>query len=368
MKMFVSLVAIVSTALLISCGKDEAKTIGEPHIAVIAPLTGPAAIYGEWIRRGIDKSIIDGAKAVRYDFLDSAGDPKTAVTLAQRALSNSSTIALWTVSSADTMAVRDLATQNGATLVTSSATSPDITDGRTNVFRTIVNSAQETEVLVQYAAQTVKPSKAAVLYINDAGGKASLEQFRTFFGKQKVSIVFEDSFEKNASDVRVMLSKALATHPDIVVVTGYSAVMGRIVNGIRDISRDIPIFCNQGLEIPENLSLPPRVLTRIRYSVAYMDDNTNVSAFRSEYEKRYGKPPGLYEITAYDTANLINDNVIKGGAGRAQFREILRRAAFKGINGTYRFSPRGNVVKEVAIKAVERGKVTLEAKSVPTVE
>ncbi len=365
MKRIVLIIIFTLTGILSACSDG---TIKIPRVAVIAPMTGPAAVYGEWIKNGIEKAVADGAKEVAFDFLDSAGDPKTAVTLAQKAISNERTVAFWTVSSADTMAIRDLATQEGVTLITSSATSPDITDGRKNVYRTIVNSAQETEVLVTYAVKSFKPSKVSILHINDAGGKASLDQFKLFLGKHNVSVVFEDSFEKNPGDIRVLVSKALVSRPDLVVVTGYSGAMGHVISGIRGISRNIPILCNQGLESPENLSLPPSILTAIRYSIAHVDINTMTSRFLTDYEKLHGKSPGLYEITAYDTANMINKIVKEGATGRMQLGDQLRKAVYEGVNGKYRFSTRGNVIKDVAIKAIEHGTVTLEAKYFPTVE
>lgn len=362
------LIAVVAAVSLVGCGEKQASDDSVKKVAVIAPMTGPASVYGEWIQHGIEAAVSDGIKGVNFEFLDSGGDPKTAVTMAQKALADQSTIALWVASSADTMAVRDIATTTGVTLITSSATSPAITDGRKGVFRTIVNSAQETEALVEYATQTLKPSKVGILYINDAGGKASLDQLKFFLGAKRVAVIVEESFEKNSQDVRILAKKVLDAKPDVVFVTGYSAAMGAVVKGIRTISQGIPILCNQGLETPENLSLPPNILTEIYYSIAFVERSGIPENVNKIFVERYGKSPGLYEITAYDTAMLIAHAVNDGANMRNLLPDALQRSTFKGINGDYRFSAKGNVVKKVAINKIVNGKINLSQVHIPESE
>lgn len=362
------LVAVFAALSLVGCGEKQASDASVKKVAVIAPMTGSASVYGEWIQHGIEMAITDGASAVKFDLLDSMGDPKTAATLAQKALADGSTIALWVVTSGDMMALRDVATQSGLPLITSTATSPAITDGRKGIFRTIVNSAQETEALVKYTTEKLKPKKVAILYINDAGGKASSEQFAHFFEQNKIEVAYTDSYEKIPHDLRTLAAKTIAAKPDAVVITGYSSALGAVLQSIRELSPNIPILCNQGLESPENLSLPPKVLTNVYYSIAYVDSTTIHERVRDGFNRRYGKPPGLYEITAYDTATLISRAVASGAVKRELLVDALSHSDFKGVNGDYRFSSKGNVIKSVAINSIVDGKVSLAELYKPSAE
>lgn len=364
----VLLVAAFTVLSLVGCGEKQTSDISAKKVAVIAPMTGPASVYGEWIQHGIEMAITDGANAVKFNLLDSMGDPKTAATLAQKAIADDSTIALWVVTSGDMMALRDVAMQYGLPLITSTATSPAITDGRKGIFRTIVNSAQETEALVRYATEKLKPKKVAVLYINDAGGKASSMQFTHFFEKNMIEVVYTDSYEKNPHDLRTLAAKALSVKPDAVVITGYSSALGGVLTSIREQSPNIPILCNQGLESPENLALPPKVLTGVYYSIAYVDSAVIPERVRDGFNRRYGKPPGLYEITAYDTATLVSRTVAGGAVKRELLVDALSRSDFKGVNGDYRFSKKGNVMKSVAINHIVNGNISLAGLYSPTAE
>jgi len=156
-----------------------------------------------------------------------------------------------------------------------------------------------------------------------------------------------------------LAAKTLAKKPDAVVITGYSSALGAVLQSIREQSPNIPILCNQGLESPENLSLPPQVLTEVYYSIAYVDSTIIPEHFGNGFNERYGKSPGLYEITAYDTATLISQAVAGGAENRELLVDALSRSDFKGVNGDYRFSSKGNVIKSVAINHIVGGKISL---------
>ncbi|MCX8490642.1 MAG: ABC transporter substrate-binding protein [Cyclobacteriaceae bacterium] len=360
------LVAVFIALPLMGCGKKQTSGVVVTKVAIIAPMTGSAAVYGQWAQHGVELAIAKTQGNVEYEFLDSGGDPKTAVTLANKAVADNRTIALWTVTSGDTMAVRDIATNSGVSLITATATSPVITDGRKGIFRTIVNSRQETEALVQYAVKKLAPKKVAILYINDAGGNASLEEFRTFFKDAHIEIVVAEPFEKNPQELRTVVAKVLKPEPDTVVVTGYSAAMGAVVSNIRSLNKKVPILCNTGFNNPENLSLSPDILSDIYFSIAFVNLSTS-SPFDVEFKNRFGAKPNIYEVTAYDTARLITEAVNKG-ANKDTLDSTLKNIQYSGENGSYRFTAKGNVLKDVLINKVSRGNVTPDEKYSPTKE
>lgn len=353
--------------VLSACSDGENSSLKAPSVVIIAPMTGPAAVYGEWLQHGVEFAIENGVSNIRFAYYDSAADPKTAVTLANKAITQKDTIAIWTVTSADTMAVRDVASNSEFTLVTSTATSPAITDGRKGILRTIVNSRQETEVLVRYVTSKLSPKKVAIFYINDAGGKASLEEFRFFLSGAGVAVVAEEPFDKSPQELRTVTAKVLATRPDAVVVTGYTAAMGAVVSNIRTQDKRIPILCNTGFDNPENLSLPAEVLTNIYFSIASVDQKSIGTSFINAFKNRFRAGPNIYEITAYDTARLLSE-AVAGGARKVTLDSALKRQPFNGQNGIYRFTDKGNVLKEVVINKIDYGRITQDAKYLPTKE
>lgn len=354
MKTINSLFAAAALSFLAACTPQTAEK-EKAYVAVIGPMTGTAAIYGEWLRNGIQAAVEGGVDNVEFELLDSGGDPKTAVTLARKAIDKPNAIAVWATTSGENMAVRDMVTQAGLSLVTSSATSPEITDGREGVYRTIVNTRQETQALVDFAMAELEPKRVVVLYINDAGGQASRDQFKLDFEQKGVPVLLDDSFEKTPQDTRVLALKALAKKPDLVVVTGYTAAMGKIVKSVRNADSSVAILCNHGLDIPENMSLPGNVLNNVYFSFAKIDESVAGSEFNRLYKEKYGLEPGLYPISAYDTANLISKSVAQSGANKAKFRAAMHKSEGKGVNGDYTFTSSGNVLKSLSIYKLTKG-------------
>lgn len=350
--LFLAILATVATA----CAEKPKEE--RPYVAVIAPMTGPAAVYGQWIRGGIKSAVEDGVSNVEFELLDSGGDPKTAVTLARKAMDKSNVVAVWATTSGENMAVRDLVTGAGLSLITSSATSPEITDGRDGVFRTIVNTRQETKALVDFTRSEFKPRQVSLLFINDAGGQAARDQFQQDFASAGIKIALIEAFEKTVQDFRTLAQKSLAAKPDVVVVTGYTGAMGQLIHAIRSLDPVIPIICNHGLDTPENMSLPKSVLNNIFFSVADTGDNTEKTELAKSYKQNMGEAPGIYVIGAYDTAKMLSESIRASGSDKLKLRDTMRALNFTGANGNYRFTPQGNVLKPLAIYHLDQGAKT----------
>jgi branched-chain amino acid transport system substrate-binding protein len=332
-------------------------------IAVIAPLTGPAAIYGEWAKNGIDLARSMGLSGVQFELHDSTGNPRTAVTIANKVMANENLLAIWTVSSGDTVAVREIAQSRDIPVITATASSPSITDSGPGVFRTIVNARQETDALIDVYWRTSQPKTAAIFYINDAGGVASRDEFKRLLGVRGSRVVSETPFEKTPGELRTLVQKALAARPEVMVVTGYSAAMGLVIKSIRELS-NIPIICNQGLDSPENLTLPPSILTGIHYSLADMQDLQSNPTFIQAFEGRYGRKPGIYEVAAFDTANMLGHAVSTTSKGR-RLSAVLAQLKYDGVNGSYQFTKKGNVIKHVAVYRIVDGQIERVGRSLP---
>ncbi len=84
--------------------------------------------------------------------------------------------------------------ENGALMVTPTATSPELTArGLTTVFRTCGRDDQQAEVAAKYVVEKFKDKKIAIL--NDKGqyGKGLADAFKTSLNAAGITEVFNDA-------------------------------------------------------------------------------------------------------------------------------------------------------------------------------
>lgn len=139
------------TPILAACGVAmglawsgaQAQSI---KIAVVGPTTGPVTQYGDMVREGVDTAIeqINAAggvngKKLEAVVIDDACEPKQGPVAANRVVNQKIGFVVGHVCSGATIAATEIYNNEGVVMVTPSATSPAVTDGKNYefIFRTI---------------------------------------------------------------------------------------------------------------------------------------------------------------------------------------------------------------------------------------
>ncbi|HYG44507.1 MAG TPA: ABC transporter substrate-binding protein, partial [Bordetella sp.] len=131
----------LAAGLAVSAGA-QAQSI---KIAVVGPTTGPVTQYGAMVREGVDTAVerinaaggIDGKK-LETVVIDDGCEPKQGPVAANRVVNDEIGFVVGHVCSGATIAAADIYNNEGVVMVTPSATSPALTDGKNYefIFRT----------------------------------------------------------------------------------------------------------------------------------------------------------------------------------------------------------------------------------------
>ena len=172
MKKLLTLVVVLLTALsLTACGgSSEAVKIG-----VIGPLTGDYSQYGVAVQQGAELAMEEinaaggilgkDAEIIAYD---SKGDASEGVSAYNRLYNEDGIHALvGGTFSGVTLAIKEIAIEDGIPVLSPTATNPAVTLDAANVFRACYTDAYQGAVAAVFAASTLDVSKAAVLYNKD---------------------------------------------------------------------------------------------------------------------------------------------------------------------------------------------------------
>jgi branched-chain amino acid transport system substrate-binding protein len=130
--------AVGFTAGMLVSGGAFADTI---KIAIAGPFTGPVTQYGDMVKQGVDTAIEQlnaGGGILGNTFeavqIDDGCEPKQGPVVANRVVNDEIHYVVGHVCSGATIAATDIYNNEGVVMVTPSATSPAVTDGKNYEF------------------------------------------------------------------------------------------------------------------------------------------------------------------------------------------------------------------------------------------
>ena len=165
----------VAAGLTFAAGA-QAQTI---KIGVVGPTTGPVTQYGDMVREGVDTAVerINAAGGINgrswKPSSSTTAAAKQGPVAANRVVNSKIGFVVGHVCSGATIAAADVYNNEGVVMVTPSATSPALTDGKNYefIFRTIGRDDQQGPAAAKFVLEKLKPKKVAVLHDKQSYGQ-----------------------------------------------------------------------------------------------------------------------------------------------------------------------------------------------------
>lgn len=209
--------------LLVACGeqKTEQKASTETaetiKIGAMGPLTGPVAIYGISATNGTQLAIeeinANGGvlgKKLELNLLDEKGDTTEAVNAYNKLLDWGMVALIGDITSKPTVAVAELAAQDGIPMITPTGTQLNITEAGSNIFRVCFTDPYQGEVMAKFAKDNLNAKTVAIMVNNssdysDGVAKAFSEEAT----KQGIEVVAQEGYSDGDKDFNLNLQKLL---------------------------------------------------------------------------------------------------------------------------------------------------------------
>src|SRR5690606_27068533 len=195
----------LAAGLAVSAGA-QAQTI---KIAVVGPTTGPVTQYGAMVREGVDTAVerinaaggIDGKK-LETVVIDDGCEPKQGPVAANRVVNDEIGFVVGHVCSGATIAAADIYNNEGVVMITPSATSPALTDGKNYefIFRTIGRDDQQGPAAAKFILDKIKPKTVAVLHDKQSYGQGIATAVKDNLEKGGVKVVMFEGINAGDSD------------------------------------------------------------------------------------------------------------------------------------------------------------------------
>lgn len=359
-RVFIFATLFVLTLSLSACGGAD-NTV---RLGVIGPLTGDYSQYGTAVRDGALLAVkelnaaggILGKEVELFDY-DSKGDTVEGVNAYNRLRDVDEVHALIGATfSGVTLAIKELAVEDGLPILTPTATNADVTLDAPNVFRACYKDDFQGQMAAKFADETLELSKAAVIYNrDDAYSKGLADAFKAEWETRGV-LVAEVSFGSGDDDYSAILDTVAASNAEVVFLPGYVAEVGAILTQAKSKGLTMPFIGGDGWDSLEEQYADVAEGHYFGNHYAKTDDRTQVQDFVSNYETEYGTVPNALAALAYDAvyaAAAAFENA--GSTNTDDFVAALSDLKYTGVTGDIEFDENGDPIKAITMIQIVNG-------------
>jgi ABC-type branched-subunit amino acid transport system substrate-binding protein len=239
---------------------------------------------------------------------------------------------------------------------------PDPTLTETNipwVIRVISDDRQSSYALANQIYAVDGHKRASLLRANNRYGRVGTGEFKDASRRMGYPVAVEVRFEDGHTDFTDQLNTIKKNNSDAVVLWGDAKELGLIVNQMREMGMNHPVYvCDRGVS-PEFLEIAGENANGIISTCQYnpKSDNPKYHQFRKEYVERFKMEPDVFAVHSYDAMNITLDAIKKAGLNKALIRDLLTDMStfqnYKGASGTIIFDASWNDVGQIYMTEIK---------------
>jgi branched-chain amino acid transport system substrate-binding protein len=268
----------------------------------------------------------------------------------------------------------------GITHISPSATAGDLTSPQraegpyVTFFRVPVLNSDEAKAQAKFAKDTLKSTKAFVVFDSDDYGKDLAAQFQTAFKADGGQIVgTPTSYEKKTTDFKAIITNIKAAKPDLVYIAGFYAEATPFIQQLRAESdlKDVKFLGGDGVKNDEFIS-GAKAAAEGAYLALPGTQGSAYADYKSKYKAKFNgdADTATFGPEAYDAATALikaidaaaSDNGGKLTIDLKKVNENVKKSNFDGASGKITFEDDGNragaVVKFFQVKDGKYADVT----------
>jgi len=353
--------AVVCLAAAVGCGD---KTI---RFGAVLPLSGYAEVYGQAIRKGIELGY-ERAKAdpelgsrLELVIVDSGGEPARAKDELSKLYRDGAMAVIGGVTSAEALAMVKEADDRQRTLLSPSASSPQLTGISSNFFRVFPSDFAEGTVMARYAHDNLRLRVGVVLAKEETFAKGIQQVFSDEFQRKGGRIEETVEYPEGTADFAALCERVVTLKPDFVFLAAYAEELSRMIQHLDRLGFSGLVLTTSSFAAAETIEKTGTAAEGTYYAQTSFDVEgqlaPQVESFVKAYRAKYQHDPDLYAAHGFDAFNILVEAYRQGGTSGLSFWKGMRNVhEFAGVTGSLQFDERGDVGKFPHVYVVTEGK------------
>ena len=346
-------------------------------VAVALPLTwDDIAALGQGLKRACALALEDATAAgkcqgmkVEMVAFDDRSDPREAVSVANRIVSDPSIVAVvGHFNSGCSIPASQVYARAHLPMISPAASNPKLTLQQLepdwkyprSIFRVNTTDDVQGPFAADYALKTLKLRRASIIHDKTAYGQGVAEEFKKRFEAMGGQVVSFDGINVADKDFNALLTRIHDEKAQIIYWGGDYAGGGLVVRQARDVGITSPVILSEANYDPEYLRVagPAAEGTYITFLGAPADLLPSAQAFVKRYEARYPNDElKAYDHWGYEAMSIILDLIHDVGPDREKILAALPKIKHEGVLGVTQFDEKGDTLnKTITIFEVKDGK------------
>jgi branched-chain amino acid transport system substrate-binding protein len=347
---------IFLTVLTLAATCPAASFAGTIKIGVAGAHSGDLASYGLPTLKAVQLVVRDvndrgGVNGTPLELLieDDACKPEIAVNTATKLVSGGVQAVIGHTCSGATRAALPVYRAAGVLVISPSATTPELTRGGEYplFFRTIAADDIQARTQVDYAVDTLKVKKIAVLHDKGDYGKGLAEFAKNFIEQSgKAEVVLFEGVTPGAVDYSAVVQKVKRSGAEAVLFGGYHPEASKIVGQMRQKRLTIPFVSDDGVKDDTFIKVAGKNAEGV-YATGPADVSTNLitKEYREKFKQAEGEDPGAFFDNAIAAALALTSAMVKAGTGEPEaVAKALREFDVDTPFGSIRFDAKGDPI------------------------
>jgi branched-chain amino acid transport system substrate-binding protein len=354
-------------------------------IGALFSVTGPASFLGapeeKTAQMLVEKINASGGVSGRKLVLvvkDTGGSPEKAVSFAKQLIEEEKVVAIIGPStSGETMQIKALCEENKVPLVSCAAAETIVNPVAKYVFKVPQKDSQA----VTWIYRTMKDkgiTNIAILSSTEGYGAAGKKQLETAAPSEGITILANEVYDKQATDLTDVLTKVKG-NSGVQAVVNWSIVPAQsiVAKNMKQLGMNVPLFQSHGFGNPkyvqqagvaaEGILFPAGRLLVVDELPDSHPQKPVLAAYKKDYESRYKEDVSTFGGHGYDALMVVVEALKKAGApDREKVRDAIENLkAFVGTAGVFNYSPTDHTgldLNAFEMLTVKDGKFTIYKK------
>jgi len=352
-KLYVTVIAgmILSLSSLGFAGETIKLGVAGAHTGDLASYGIPSIRAAEFVAAEVNAKGGILGKKVEILAEDDACKPELATNTATKLISQKVDIVMGHICSGATKAALGIYKESNVIAVSPSATNPALTQSGDypNFYRTIASDDTQAKLDVDFALNTLKLKKIAVIHDKGDYGKGFAEFAKKFIeesGKAEVEVVLYEGITPGAVDYSAVVQKVKRNKAEAVIYGGYHPEASKIVSQMRKKRMKTIFISDDGVKDDTFIKVAGKYAEGV-YASGPKDNSKNplnIKAVKAHKEK-YKADHGAFYINAWSATVAILNAIEK--AGTTEYNAVSKALKTEWVEtpiGKIRFDERGDAI------------------------
>ncbi len=322
-------------------------------IAMVMPTTGPLTQYGDMVKEGVTTAVEManaaggvGGKKIELVSIDDACEPKQGPVAANRVVNAKIGYVIGPVCSGASIAAAPIYNNEGVVVITPSATSPALTDGKNYhfIFRTIGRDDQQGPAAAKFIAEKAKPKKVAVLHDKQSYGQGIASSVRDDLKKAGITVALFEGINAGDSDYSAVITKLKSAGVDFVYYGGYHPEMGLLLRQAGEQGLKVRMMGPEGVGNPEVNAIAGNAVEGMLVTLpADFAANPKNAAVVAAFKDKKRNASGAFQLTSFAATQALLDSIKAVGDNTAKVADHLHKSTIETVLGPVSWNKQGDL-------------------------